>query len=85
VRGAQVEDPLLDGRRDPVGVVVQERRQRMDVDGPPPPPDDGGDVRGDGPAGDDGAPGRFRNATFLSSRFRNVAFLNFRRGRPAGR
>jgi hypothetical protein len=75
VRGAQVEDPLLDGRRDLLGVVVQERRQRMYINAPPPPPDDGGDVRGDGPARDDGDPGRFRN----------VAFLNLRQGRPAGR
>jgi hypothetical protein len=85
VGDAQVDDPLLDGRRDPIGPVVQERRQRVDIDQPPPPPDDGGDVRGDGPAGDDGGSGKFRNATFLYCRFMNVAYLNFRWGRPAGR
>jgi hypothetical protein len=47
----------------------------MHVDVPSPPPDDGGDVRGDGPARDDGDPEKFRNATFL----------NLRRGKPAGR
>jgi hypothetical protein len=57
----------------------------MHVDGPPPPPDDSGDMRSDGPTGHDGDPGKFRKATFLYCRFMNVAFLNFRRGRPAGR
>jgi hypothetical protein len=57
----------------------------MHVHGPPLPRDDGGDVGGDGAAGDDGGPGKFRKATFMYSRFMNVAFLNLRRGRPAGR
>jgi hypothetical protein len=57
----------------------------VDINGPPPPPDDGCDVPRNGPAGDDGDPEKFRNATFLSHKFRNVAFLNFRLGRPADR
>jgi hypothetical protein len=57
----------------------------MHVDRPPLSPDDGSDVRGDRAACDDGAPGKFRNATFLNLGDRNVAFLNFRRGKPAGR
>jgi len=57
----------------------------VDVDRPSPPPGDGGDVGGDGAAGDDGDRGRFRNATFLNLGDRNVAFLNFSRGTPAGR
>jgi hypothetical protein len=55
------------------------------VDRPPPPPDDGGDIPRDRPTGDDGDAVKFRNATFLNLWDRNVAFLNFRRGRPAGR
>jgi hypothetical protein len=57
----------------------------MHVHGPPAPPDDGGDVPRDRATGDDGDPGKFRKATFLYCRFMNVAFLNFRWGRPAGR